>query len=255
MDRERLYYAFMNLIKNALEAMPQGGTLKIAVAHKQHCAIVTIADTGCGIKDVILPHIFEPFFTTKAVGKGTGLGLATVYGIAKQHLGWVELDSAPGLGTTFRVFLPARLGASRPEAAASPAPEDLGGDETILLVEDNLDMRRTLSGFLARKGYRLLEAGHGPEALDLWAKHGEEIDLVFTDMVMPEGMTGLELVQRLRQSRPGLKAIISSGYSSDLVQQGEARDTTIIYLPKPCPPPALAASIRECLDGPLHRAS
>lgn len=221
----------MNLCVNARDAMPRGGVISIATRevdfHPQtlsnhpaarvgRFACLQIADTGCGMDEETLQRIFEPFFTTKVAGKGTGLGLATVYGIVKQHGGWIEVESQAGKGTCFQVFWPPctlqvnLLSTRRKEAAPH------GGGETILVVEDEEALRGAISKLLHYAGYRVVEARNGSEGLRQWEKHRHEISLLLTDMVMPGGMSGLELAQYLRQSKPDLKIIIMSGYSPEI---------------------------------------
>ncbi len=247
----------------AREAMPEHGHLDVrtelvtvAAANRAPnaearpgrfiCLIVT--DTGCGMDAATQARIFEPFFTTKEVGKGTGLGLATVYGIVKQHEGWVECISAPGQGTTFKVFLPQHTtGAAVPLAP----PEDdaaLRGTETLLLVEDELAVREINRRALTRLGYRVLVAASGAEALPIWQAHREEIRLLVTDMVMPGGMSGLELAIRLHQDRPDLRVICSSGYSPDLFAGKVELHPGLNYLAKPYSLAALGKAVRAALD-------
>jgi two-component system, cell cycle sensor histidine kinase and response regulator CckA len=241
--------------------MPRGGSLKLRIhssnlgaedvsLHPEGRAgqfgCLTVCDTGCGMDGDTLQRIFEPFFTTKAPGKGTGLGLATVHGIIKQHQGWVEVESTVGSGTTFRIYLPAvaappRVETERPKTACR------GGTETILLVEDEEQVRRLATIALRFFGYEVIEAASGPEALRLWESHSPKISLVFSDMVMPGGLNGLDLFERLRPLKPDLKFIISSGYSSDLLH-GARLPEGVKFLPKPYDPNALGNLIRESLD-------
>jgi signal transduction histidine kinase len=262
-DSGMLEQVLMNLVVNARDAMPVGGRIRIATQTAEfnaeqaaanpdrtagRFACLLVSDTGCGMDAATLKRIFEPFFTTKASGKGTGLGLATVYGIVVQHKGWVEVESRVGAGTAFRVFLPAMAGtpAKTGSLVSQPAPT---GKETILVVEDALNLRRVLVQSLRGLGYRVLEAANGQEAMNLWHTHGVEIDLLFTDMVMPEGMTGLELAERVRAEKAGLKIIISSGYSAEITNLEKIVAAGITYLPKPYPVPQLGTVVRECLDG------
>jgi len=209
---------------------------------------LAVADTGSGINAATLKRIFEPFFTTKEVGKGTGLGLATVHGIVAQHKGWVEVDSKVGQGTTFRVYLPA-VDRSLVNVTQPPKAKPVGGgQETILLVEDDLSLRHLVAHTLQVFGYKVHEAANGVEAMILWQLHGSQVDLLFTDMVMPEGMTGLELVEQLRSLKPGLKAIVSSGYSMELVHTRAPNKEGFVYLPKPFDTEVLAKTVRNCLD-------
>ena len=255
----------MNLAVNARDAMPQGGELTIRTGTTMRTAgeviarnpearpgrFVTMAvtDTGVGIPAEVLPHLFEPFFTTKDIGKGTGLGLATVYGIAQQHAGWVEVASTPGAGTTFTIFLPA-LDVS---AKAPGGGDGLGshtGNETILVVEDEPMVRNLAKLCLVRCGYTVLEAGSGPEALNLWPAHRAEVDLLFTDIVMPGGMTGRELAKRLVADKPGLRVVFTSGYSRALLVDDSRWIDQITYIAKPYNLALLARVVRQCLDEP-----
>lgn len=261
-DAGMLEQVLMNLCVNARDAMPKGGRISISTdavkmngentsEHPQRrpgaFVCLSVTDTGCGMDELTLHRIFEPFFTTKAPGKGTGLGLATVHGIVAQHHGWVEVQSQPGRGTTFRVFLPAS--AKSVEAVAeNRSLEAAKGHETILLAEDDPGVRRIVVQTLRVFGYRVLEAADGREALKLWQKHGDEVNLLFSDMVMSEGLTGLDLAEKLQAEKPGLKVIISSGYSATLPQSAQARARGIFYLPKPYQVSVLGRKVRECLD-------
>jgi PAS domain S-box-containing protein len=244
----------MNLCVNARDAMPRGGCLLLSTSLVEvgpatsPFLTLTVADTGTGMDDATLKRIFEPFFTTKDVGAGTGLGLATVDGVVKQHGGWVEVESEIGRGSTFRVFLPA-LSASTPADDGTSARAARGGTETVLLVEDEGALRRMVKRSLSRQGYRVLEAADGQEALAVWRDHMSEIVLLFTDMVMPEGLTGLELAGRLQAEKPDLKVIVSTGYSADLARDGEATGAAVTSFPKPYDLQALAEVVRRCLDG------
>ncbi len=252
----------MNLCVNARDAMPKGGRLNIQLraialepeaAQRQPSARpgqfirLQVADSGCGMDEATLKRIFEPFFTTKEAGKGTGLGLATVYGIVKQHQGWIEVESAVGQGTAFQIYIPASE-AAEANAETATAPVVKGGRETILLAEDDESVRRLMAASLRRQGYRLIEARHGLEALALWEEHHGRIDLVISDMMMPQGMTGLDLAENLRAHRPGLPVVISSGYSADLAGTDASQLEGIAFLPKPCPPATLVQTVRQCLD-------
>ncbi len=253
-----------NLCLNARDAMtPKGGRLLIETSLRDVNEVearanpearpgsfvrLSVTDTGCGMDETILQHIFEPFFTTKEISKGTGLGLATVYGIVKQHRGWVKVASKVGSGSTFSVFLPARAapGAGEPAAAAAHAPR---GKETILLVEDEKAVRRMACLCLQKFGYQVIEASDGPEAISVWDRCGPQIDLLFSDMVMPNGITGLDLAERFNRTKPGLKVIITSGYSVDLRNAGVSGESGFVYLAKPYEMRNLAAIVRNCLDG------
>jgi signal transduction histidine kinase len=254
----------VNLVVNARDAMVGGGeltlsasTVEIDEAHRQRhpearpgqFACLSVTDTGCGIPPEHLLRIFEPFFTTKAVGKGTGLGLATVYGIVKQHEGWIEVMSEVGKGTTFKVFLPK---SSKPAGASTDttfhsAPR--WGNEKILLVEDEAALRGLASKLLQKQGYEIVEAGSGVEALEVWEQHEGAFDLLLTDMVMPGGVTGRELAEKLLADKPDLKVIFTSGYSTDMVGKNFVLQEEVNFLPKPYPPKALIQIVRVCLDG------
>lgn len=269
-DTCTLEQVIVNLAVNARDAMPQGGRLtlstdSVVVSEAQAAQMpgaragrfvrLTVSDTGTGMTAQVMKHIFEPFFTTKAVGKGTGLGLATVYGIVNQHRGWLTVSSELGLGSSFSVYLEAVHSTNTVLREESPRPPVRGGTETILLVEDEPAVRQTVAMFLTRWGYQVLQAGDGPEAIRMWENTRDQVDMLFTDMVMPEGITGLELAQRLRQTKPGLRVIVASGYSSDLVYQAGDRARGVLHVPKPFQPDELAVTIRRCLDEPVAMGS
>jgi CheY-like chemotaxis protein len=218
-------------------------------------ACLLVSDTGTGIALEVLLHIFEPFFTTKAIGKGTGLGLATVYGIVKQHQGWIEVTSQVGKGSTFKVFLPAIPTPTRLAAASAVGAEIRGGKETILLVEDEHAVRLTTRRVLESKGYRIREATNAREALEQWHNHAGDIALLLTDIMMPGEMTGRDLAERLRGQRPELKVIFMSGYSSEVLGTNTdfIRRTRSYFLQKPCSSRTLLETVRRCLDqkGPV----
>ncbi|MGD0207707.1 MAG: ATP-binding protein [Verrucomicrobiota bacterium] len=254
----------MNLSLNARDAMPRGGRLTIGIetvdidavfiethpqAHAGRFVRFRVTDTGTGMDSATLGRIFEPFFTTKDVGKGTGLGLATVYGIVKQHEGWVEVNSEPGKGSTFDVFLPAgdKVPALAEEEAASAVPV-AGGSETILIVEDEPVLRSMARDILEECGYRILEASSGKEALDVWNQRANEIDLLLTDMVMPDGVSGADLVEKLQASQPRLKVVFTSGYTANEVNQKMLSRTHASFLAKPYTHAELAKTVRDCLD-------
>ncbi|MCX6893986.1 MAG: PAS domain S-box protein [Verrucomicrobia bacterium] len=252
----------MNLCINARDAMPKGGRLTVGIrtvdftaatapanpeARTGKFVCLSVADTGCGMSDVVRRRIFEPFFTTKEVGKGTGLGLATVYGIVKQHNGWVEVESEVGQGSEFRVYLPANPNAA-PATAAGPSAKIKGGSETVLVVEDETDVRASVVLCLKYAGYRVCEATNGPEALAQWREHAGQINLLLTDMIMPGGMTGLELAEAFQKLKPALPVIIASGYSNEIVRSGIPVRPGYSYLPKPCDAIALTNAVRKALD-------
>jgi CheY-like chemotaxis protein len=220
-------------------------------AHAGQFVCLTVKDAGTGIAPEHLPRIFEPFFTTKELGKGTGLGLATVYGIVKQHQGWIEVASQLGAGSTFKIFLPA-IPTPASTAATPQAEADLrGGTETILLVEDDYGVRAITRRVLESHGYKIYEATTAREALELWRSRAEEIALLLSDIVMPEGVTGRDLAEQLRASRPTLKVIFMSGYSADVIGKDTDffRRTKSYFLQKPVSSRALLETVRRCLDG------
>jgi len=253
----------LNLTVNARDAMPKGGQLIVetyAFEFDEYAAAQTfqarpgsfvclsVTDTGCGIPAENLPRIFEPFFTTKEVGKGTGLGLATVFGIVQQHQGWINVDSEVGRGTTFRVYLP-RLTKAANKAVSGPPPTIArGGNETILLVEDDSALRATAKIALSRLGYRVLEAPNALEALEIWKMHHAEIRLLLADLVMPGGVTGKELAGRLLQQDPELKVIYTSGYSAETASKDFHLEEGVNFLAKPFEVHKLAETVRGSLD-------
>jgi signal transduction histidine kinase/ActR/RegA family two-component response regulator len=264
-DAGMIEQVLLNLAINARDAMPRGGHLLIATDTASFDAAyarnhpgagagefvrLTVTDTGTGIAPEHLPRIFEPFFTTKELGKGTGLGLATVYGIVQQHQGWIEVFSQPGAGATFKIFLPV-IPAPAAAAVASKAETQVpGGAETILLVEDDYAVRAVTRRVLESQGYRIYEATTVREALEVWRGHAEEIQLLLTDIVMPQGLTGRELAEQLRAQRPALKVIFMSGYSADVIDKDARflRRTRSFFLQKPCSSLTILETVRRSLD-------
>ena len=262
-DRSMMEQILLNLAVNSRDAMPRGGELVIGTSTVQidesytrsntdaylgEFLCLTVSDNGCGIPPENLVHIFEPFFTTKEVGKGTGLGLATVYGIVKQHDGWIEAASEVGKGTHFKIFLP-RSADATDAPDQSKQTKSLHGTETILVVEDETPLRELVQFILEGQGYRVLQAGSGVAALKVWEQHKDSIDLLLTDLVMPEGMTGHELSFRLLAENPQLKIIFTSGYSAETVGKDFVLRDGLNFLQKPYHPDKLAQTVRDCLDG------
>jgi signal transduction histidine kinase/ActR/RegA family two-component response regulator len=262
-DASQMEQVLMNLAINARDAMPQGGVLSLGIAladvdaghvvqnpeaRPGQFVCLSASDTGCGIAPENLRRIFEPFFTTKAVGKGTGLGLATVYGIVNQHQGWIEVESEVNQGTTFRVFLPACQETAAEVIEPSVASRVRGGKETILVVEDEAPVRELVCGLLAGFGYEILQAESGVKALQLWNACKDKVDLVLTDLVMPDRLNGRELAEKLWADRPELKVIFTSGYSAEVVGKEFVIGEEMTYLQKPYHPNTLAAVVRDCLD-------
>jgi CheY-like chemotaxis protein len=213
---------------------------------------MSVTDTGCGMDAATQSRMFEPFFTTKEVGRGTGVGLSTVYGIVKQHEGWIEISSAVGQGTTFNIFFPVTTNTDSTNEPKPAFSENLNGNETILIVEDQDLIRDLVRTVLQKYGYRTLEASNGVEALKVWELHRDKIDLLLTDMVMPAGMSGKDLAKRLVAEQQQLKVVYTSGYNCDLLGQEfhVKKDTT--FLQKPYQAQFLAKTVRDCLDAPAR---
>ena len=263
-DASMMEQILLNLSVNSRDAMPRGGQLSIRISQREFDAsqarqsvearpgkfiCLNAADSGGGIPPENLSRIFEPFFTTKELGKGTGLGLATVYGIVKQHHGWIEVESVLNQGTTFQIYFPV-------SDAPIVEPEQFdtqfrarGGTETVLVVEDERDLREIVTRTLNRHGYRVFQAVDGQDALKIWADYKNEIDLVFTDVIMPGGMNGRELAEKLWTEKPKLKVIFSTGYGADALGKDFKLDPQLNFLQKPYLPQTLALIIRRCLDG------
>jgi two-component system, cell cycle sensor histidine kinase and response regulator CckA len=263
-DASMMEQILMNLVVNARDAMPRGGNIVVGSGSCETTSAdcernrearlgayvwLSVRDTGCGIPPEILPRIFEPFFTTKGAGLGTGLGLATVFGIVKQHQGWVEVESDVGNGSLFRVFLPiTTVTDSTPPRRPTDSPHVTGGQETILLVEDEESVRAFARTVLQMHGYKVLEAGSGVEALETWKWYRARISLLLTDMVMPGDMSGQELAQTLQTDRPELKVLFSSGYNPDMARQVLSPQGSFSFLQKPYQPKTLTRMVREILD-------
>jgi two-component system, cell cycle sensor histidine kinase and response regulator CckA len=261
-DPGQVEQVIVNLAVNARDAMPGGGKLTIDTANIELDGVfarghpgaspgsyvrLRVGDTGVGMDAATRAHLFEPFFTTKPVGKGTGLGLATVYGIVKQSGGYIWVDSEPGRGTVFAIFLPRTSGTPEPTASPqSPAPP-ARGTETILLVEDEESVRTLSHRALSRLGYQVLAAPGGADALRVAERHGGPIHLVLTDVVMP-GIGGRELVRQLAAVRPGTKVLYISGYSNEAIARHGVLDPGTAFLQKPFTPDGLASKVREVLD-------
>jgi two-component system, cell cycle sensor histidine kinase and response regulator CckA len=259
-DPIHMHQVVVNLVTNARDAMPKGGKLIVETAALDLDSgdadappdlgpglyvVLSVSDDGEGMDETVRRRLFEPFFTTKEVGKGTGLGLSTVYGIVQQSRGAITVDSQAGKGSTFRVYLPAR---EAPVLAGEPAsPDPLRGWETILVVEDQDDVRKLIVQILRAHGYRVLEAANGYQALDEAARHPEVLHLMITDVVMP-GMRGPELARRLASVHPGTRVLFTSGYS-------EARgglESSVPYIAKPFTADSLAGKVREVLAGEIQ---
>ena len=260
-DPDQIHQVIMNLAVNARDAMPDGGMLRIATTNREVGAeastaehpdavlgryvLMTVTDSGHGMDEMTRQRIFEPFFTTKEVGKGTGLGLATVHGIIRQSGGWVEVSSEVGVGTSFEVYLPRLDGCSLPEESRIGVVTERG-NETILLVEDQQSVRSFTRAALKASGYHVIEAPNGDEAISVAERYAGEIHLLLTDVVMP-GISGKESSERLKKLRPNLKVLFMSGYTADVIAQRGVLDRSVAFLHKPFSPVELAVKVREVL--------
>ena len=267
-DRSQIEQVIMNLAVNARDAMPTGGKLRIETANAQidelyarHHAgakpgryvLLTVSDSGIGMTPETVTHIFEPFFTTKEMGKGTGLGLATIYGIVKQSGGYIWVDSTLGEGSTFRIFLPLVL--EEPTLQESPQKTtESGGNETILLVEDAEPLRKLASRFLENHGYRVLQARDGNEALAVTRNLTGPIDLLLTDVVMP-GMNGRVLAERLLPRYPSMKVLYMSGYTDSFIAGHGVLEPGIALIHKPFGEEALLATVKKVLQGKRDKSA
>jgi PAS domain S-box-containing protein len=264
-DRGQIAQAVLNLALNARDAMGErGGTLNIGTANVEldraytddheglapgPYALLQITDSGMGMNKETQTRAFDPFFTTKP--EGTGLGLATVYGIVKQHQGWIEVESEVGKGSTFRVFLPTAHETTPNGDRKTSQPSVRGGHETVLVVEDEIALRELVCSVLTGHGYKILQAETGVKALEVWEQNKTKIDLLLTDLVMPDRLNGRELAEQLRAEEPKLKVIFTSGYSADVVGKDFVSQHGLHYLQKPYDPQKLALTVRNCLDGKL----
>ena len=258
----------INLAVNARDAMPKGGRFSIDVSNvsahdlpdgerpidKTAFVRLRVRDTGCGMDESTKARAFDPFFTTKEVGKGTGMGLAMVYGIVKQHNGLIQFDSTVGVGTTFEIFFPATElnGSAANQDAEHTNEHNQGVGETILVVEDEPLLRDFLQEALESFGYRVLSAATGLEALELWKDARDPIALLLTDMVMPGGLSGRELAARLKQEKPDLKVIYSSGYSFEVLGKDFKSDSSDVFLCKPYQSDDLANAVSRCFKCKEH---
>ena len=262
-DQSQIEQVIMNLAVNARDAMPRGGKLKIQTINVEldqtytrnhpgskagQYVLLAVTDTGTGMDARTLAHIFEPFFTTKERGKGTGLGLATVYGIVKQSNGYIWVESAPGKGASFQIYLPRHAGEPVVEEQKVDSGEQLRGSEYILVVEDAEPLRRLARTFLEAGGFHVLSAGSGKEALDAAARFGGTIHLLLTDVVMP-GMNGRVLAEQLLVRQPGMKVLYMSGYTDSFVPRRGVLDAGTHLLQKPFTEEGLIRKVREVLDG------
>jgi PAS domain S-box-containing protein len=261
-DLGMLEQVLMNLAVNSRDAMPKGGQLLIRTAAAQideaqarlnpeaapgSFVCLTFSDTGSGIAPENLGRIFEPFFTTKQMGHGTGLGLATVYGIVKQHQGWIHVSSRLGEGATFQVYFPAWHERSVPLVMPSGEQKVIGGTETILLVEDEAPLLKLMHHILESYGYKVLDSSTGKAALEIWAQHKKKIDLLLSDLVLPDGMSGQELAKILQAEKPGLKVIHTSGYDSGRLDGDSPSAPGAVFIQKPFHARKLAETVFDTL--------
>jgi len=269
-DPGRLEQVIMNLVVNARDAMPRGGTLTIetAVVHLDESfsakrlgvrpgkhVVIAISDTGIGMDEKTQSHLFEPFFTTKSAGQGTGLGLATAYGIIRQSGGAIAFQSELGKGTTARIYLPVAEPRKRtPQVDEATLQAPVNGAETILVVEDETRVRKLMAGVLSARGYRVIEATRGEEALRLAQEQSGGIDLAVVDVVMPE-MSGPEFVRRLRPMCPEMRVLFISGYTDEAIVHHGIEESGAAFLQKPFLPDGLARKVRQVLDSRSNSAN
>jgi CheY-like chemotaxis protein len=260
-DAAQIEQVLVNLVTNARDAMPDGGRLVIGTGEARvdaefaqahlfegpgRYAVLTVSDTGTGMDPRTMENVFEPFFTTKEVGKGTGLGLAMVYGVVKQHGGTIVLESEPGKGTTFRIYL--QLAVTAAEASLSPDRTlPRGRGETVLVAEDDAAVRMVTRLTLEECGYRVLEAADGEEAVAVFLRHRDAIDLLLLDVIMPR-MNGGAVCREIRRHRPAARALFMSGYSDDIISRKGVLAEGFDLISKPIDPGTLAVRVREALD-------
>jgi CheY-like chemotaxis protein len=263
-DPGQLEQIIMNLAINARDAMPQGGRLTIETANVRLSEIFTrrhpdlkpgayvrliVSDTGIGMDQMIMSHLFEPFFTTKEAGKGTGLGLATVHGIVKQNNGHITVHSEPGRGSSFKLYFPQVKESILVEETNEGRPRKYQGTETLLIVEDEAIVRELAHRILSQRGYHVIAAGNGQEALQICRNYDEPIDLMITDVVMP-GMSGRDLAEQAAPIRPDMKILFISGYPNDIIAEHGILSDGISFLQKPFSPDSLTAKVQGILDRP-----
>jgi signal transduction histidine kinase len=261
-DAGQIEQVLINLCANARDAMPDGGHLAIETslatigedyirAHGYgkvgDYVLITVTDDGQGIDEQTRQRIFEPFFTTKEVGKGTGLGLAMAYGIVKQHSGYINVDSQPGRGTTFRIYLPRHRMAVSTAAASEPAPPPRGGTETVLLAEDDAQLRKLARSVLVDFGYTVIESSDGADAIEKFREHRDRVQIIVVDVVMPK-KNGREVYEAARQIKPGVKVLFMSGYPSNVIASKGVLEPGITLLSKPLAPQDLLRAVRTALD-------
>ncbi|HTR38577.1 MAG TPA: ATP-binding protein [Bryobacteraceae bacterium] len=262
-DSGQIHQVLMNLLVNARDAMPDGGRVTIETANVEikgterrevpagSYVLLAVTDSGVGMDDEMRQHIFEPFYTTKPLGEGTGLGLSMVYGIVKQGGGWIWVYSEPGQGTTFRIYWPRTDATAAPGDISQHAPAELNGNETLLLLEDEEDVRELATELLGSLGYSILKAANGDDALQISTSYPEEIHVLVTDVVLP-GMNGRQVAERLKAQRPQLKVLYTSGYTQAAIAHRGVLEQGVAFIPKPYTPDDLAAKVREVLAADDH---
>src|SRR5215470_9325629 len=261
-DPGQIEQVLINLAVNARDAMPQGGRLAMETSNLDietdqardldvlpgKYVMLRVSDTGSGMDAATVAHVFEPFFTTKPMGKGTGLGLSTVYGIVKQSGGGIRVESEPGRGTAVRIYLPATEADRRGQASRLTASNVAGGLETILVAEDEPDLRELTRIFLESYGYKVLEAGSAEEAIRTAEEFGKPIHLLLTDVIMP-GMSGRQLAEKVLSQNPNTKIVYMTGYTDDMIVQHRVLEPGVHLLQKPFTKSELALKVRSTLDG------
>jgi len=260
-DSSQIEQVLMNLANNARDAMPDGGLLTMGTELvelgeeyiKTHgygkpgmYALISVTDTGEGMDENIREKIFEPFFTTKEVGKGTGLGLSMVYGIIKQHNGYINVYSELGKGTTFKIYLPLTT-AEVEETKPTEPTITIGGTETILLAEDDADVRTFTKSVLEEFGYTVIEAGNGEDAVKRFIENKDKVQLLLLDVIMPK-KNGKEVYEEIRKTRPEIKALFMSGYATNIIQKKGILEKGLNFILKPISPTKLLRTIREVLE-------
>jgi two-component system cell cycle sensor histidine kinase/response regulator CckA len=266
-DEGSMEQVLINLIINARDAMPEGGLIEITTetvnlddeaaaltpeSRPGQFVCLSVKDHGCGMDTQLLTKIFDPFFTTKEVGKGTGLGLSTIHGIVKQHEGWINVASKVGSGTTFKIYFPVCHSPAQPTVVAGAEKDSVlesGRGETILVVEDEDTVREMACMALQKRGYQVIQAANGPQAIEVWNQCATPVRLLLTDMVMPFGMTGGELAKILVTKNPRLQVIYTSGYNTEFLQRDSLLAQGINFIPKPYDVRTLSKAVRHCLDG------
>ena len=268
-DPGQIEQILLNLVVNARDAMPQGGKLEIETANIElgeasahrfvvvppgRYVMVAVRDTGIGMDSNTQAHIFEPFFTTKEKEMGTGLGLATVYGIVKQSGGYIWVYSEPQGGTAFNIYLPSVEGSAEPFQPSEAREQVLGGTETVLLVEDEEPLRALAARVLGERGYKVLESTSPEHALQIGEQYQEPIHMLLTDVVLPR-MSGRRIAEQIAPIRPGMKVLYMSGYTDDAVVRHGVLEASAAFLQKPFTPAALARKVREVLDAGNEKES